>query len=308
MENQGFTTSFIVDATPDQVFAAVKDVRGWWYENIDGPTDQLNGVFTYHYRDVHRCKIKVAELIPNRKISWLVLDNYFKFTKDQSEWTGDTIVFEITKKDGSTQLDFTHQGLVPDYECFDICHDAWTHYIQGSLHDLIVKGKGKATPKEEAVSEGLPEEQTSPSGPDTKFIYHRLLIKTPVETVFEALTTQKGLAGWWTPYTTAVPEMGSIATFRFAPDYQKEMKIVELQAYTKVKWKCIQGYDDWIGTTVSLSLEPHLKGTDLFFRHEGWQSYSRDFASCSFDWALFLRSLRLLCETGKGMPYPDFNK
>jgi uncharacterized protein YndB with AHSA1/START domain len=308
MENQGFKTTFLVNATPQQVFAAVANVRGWWSDNIEGPTDQLDGEFLYHYEDVHRCKMKVTELIPNEKVAWQVLDNYFKFTEDQSEWTGDTILFEISAKDGSTQLDFTHQGLVPDYECFDICHDAWTHYIQGSLRDLILKGKGSPTPREGITASTVSADKKRPESPDTKSIYHRLLIKSPVETVFEALTKQEGLAGGWTSHTTAAPEMGSIARFRFEPDYVKEMKILELQAYRKVKWECINGYEEWIGTTVSFDLEPHVKGTILLFRHGGWQNYSQDFASCSFDWALFLRSLRLLCETGKGLPYPDFEK
>lgn len=308
MENQDFTTTILVDATPEQVFAAVNNVRGWWSENIDGMTNQLGAEFSYHYEDVHRCKMEITEWEPNKKVAWRVLDNYFKFTKDQSEWTGDTILFEISMVGGKTQLHFTHQGLIPDYECFDICHDAWTHYIQGSLQDLILKGKGSPTPKAGTVTSSTPTEEPKLENPSTKSIYHRFLVKAPVETVFGALTTQQGLAGWWTPQTTAVPELGSIARFRFEPDYFKEMKIVELQPYSRVKWLCVKGYEDWIGTTVSFDLEPHAKGAWLLFRHEGWGSYSLNFASCSFDWALFLRSLKLLCETGKGLPYPDYNK
>ena len=307
MENQDFTTRIVVDATPEQVFAAVNNVRGWWSENIEGPTDQLRAEFSYHYEDVHRCKMMVIELVPNEKVAWQVLENYFKFTKDQSEWTGDTILFEISAKDEKTQLILTHKGLVPEYECFNICQDAWTHYIHGSLKDLILKGKGSPTPKGDSAGDIASKYAVKPENSDTKSIYHRFLIKAPVEKVFEALTKQDGLAGWWTPQTMATAELGSIARFRFEPDYFKEMKIIELQPYSKVKWECVKGYEDWIGTTVSFDLEPHAKGSTLLFRHEGWESYSLNFASCSFDWALFLRSLRLLCETGKGLPYPEFN-
>src|SRR5690606_33572088 len=185
---------------------------------------------------------------------------------------------------------------------------AWTHYIQGSLRDFISKGKGSPTPKDSIPpSRVSPVEETTKSH-GTKSVYHRLLIKSPVETVFKALTSQEGLAGWWTPHSTATPELGSIARFRFEPEYFKEMKVVALQPYRRVKWECVCGHDDWIGTKVSFDLEPHAKGSILLFRHGGWQNYSQDFASCNFDWALFLRSLRLLCETGKGLPYPDFDK
>jgi hypothetical protein len=63
-----------------------------------------------------------------------------------------------------------------------------------------------------------------------------------------------------------------------------------------------------VGTTITFELEPHNKGCTLMFHHDNWAAYSQEFASCSFDWALFLRSLKMLCETGKGKPFPDFNK
>lgn len=140
-----------------------------------------------------------------------------------------------------------------------------------------------------------------------KSIFHSLVIEASPDKVYEAITTQKGLSGWWTPQTTATPEVGSTATFAF-DDYVKEMKVEELVPSTKVKWLCVKAYPEWIGTTITFELKPHAKGTALLFHHDGWKDYTAEFAGCSFDWALFLRSLKLLCETGKGLPYPDFRK
>lgn len=311
MKNNDFSTTIVVDATPQEVFNAINNVRGWWSENIDGDTDKLNSEFQYHYQDVHRAKIKIIEVVPNEKVVWHVLDNYFKFTKDETEWKNTRVIFELSKKDNKTALKFTHQGLVPEYECFQICHDAWTHYIQDSLKNLIMTGKGNATPKD--VEDGsskstLSEGNTATAPQNDRSIYHRLLIEAPVEKVYQALTTQEGLAGWWTPDTLAKPEVGSILRFAFGPDYFKEMKVEELKPYSKVKWLCIKAYEEWVGTTLTFELEPHRKGCILFFHHDGWKNYTPEFASCSYDWALFFRSLKFLCETGKGFPYPDFNK
>ncbi len=95
---------------------------------VDGGQKKLKAVQTnsmmslhYHYEDVHRCKMKLIEVVPDKKVVWLVMDNYFNFTKDKSEWKGTKITFEISKKDNKTQIRFTHLGLVPEYECFDIC-------------------------------------------------------------------------------------------------------------------------------------------------------------------------------------------
>lgn len=147
MSNQHFTTSIQVGQSPEEVFNAVNNVRGWWSEEIEGDTDKPNAEFDYHYEDAHRCKMKIITFIPNEKIVWLVLDNYFKFTQDKNEWKGNTIIFEITVKDDKTQLQFTQEGLTPQYECYDICRGAWTNYIQNSLHSLITTGKGKPNGK-----------------------------------------------------------------------------------------------------------------------------------------------------------------
>jgi uncharacterized protein YndB with AHSA1/START domain len=308
MKSEDFTTVVLVDAPAQNVFAAVNNVRGWWSENIDGDTDKLNGEFLYHYQDVHRAKMRITEFVPNKKVVWHVVDNYFKFTEDETEWKDTDVIFEIEEKEGKTQLTFTHKGLIPDYECYNVCHDAWTHYIQDSLKDLILTGKGSPTPKD--TEEGSADTPLAGEHDSTEgiCICHRLFIAAPVEKVFEAISTQKGLAAWWTPDTIAKPETGSISRFAFGPDYFKEIRVEELKPYNKVKWVCLKAHEEWIGTTITFELEPHHKGSTLFFHHDGWGGYTQEFAGCSYDWALFLRNLKSLCETGKGFPYPDFNK
>lgn len=152
MTTSDFNTSFSVDETPDAAFKAINNVRGWWSENIEGGTEQLNDEFTYQASNLHKCTMRLIEVIPDKKVVWLVLDNYFSFTKDDTEWIGNTIEFDISEKDNKTQVQFTHHGLVPAYECYDICFDAWTGYINDSLRNLITTGKGQPNPKEPVTS------------------------------------------------------------------------------------------------------------------------------------------------------------
>ncbi|RUT69955.1 SRPBCC domain-containing protein [Flavobacterium cupreum] len=149
MNTQDFTTTLVTDHSAEDVFNAVTNVRGWWSEEIEGDAAQLNDTFKYRYEDVHRCKVKLTEVIPNRKIVWLVEENYFNFTEDKKEWTGTKPTFEISEKDGKTELRFTHFGLVPDYECFEICKDSWTN----SLKKLITTGKGQPNGKDKPQTE-----------------------------------------------------------------------------------------------------------------------------------------------------------
>jgi len=142
MNDQDFTTSFTVDQTPEEAFAAITNPRGWWSEAIEGSTDKLDDEFTYRNEDVHHCKMRLTEVIPGKKVVWFVLDNYFNFTEDKSEWKGTEITFEVSEKGNQTEIRFTHLGLVPEYECFDVCSNAWGSYINGSLRSLITTGKG----------------------------------------------------------------------------------------------------------------------------------------------------------------------
>jgi hypothetical protein len=143
MTAQDFTASFAVDQSPEEVFAAINNVRGWWSGDIEGSTDQLGAEWSYRYLDVHYSKQEITELIPGRKVGWHVLDGYLNFTHDKSEWTGTHITFEISASGDRTEVRFTHLGLVPTFECFDSCSNAWGFYINGSLRSLITTGQGE---------------------------------------------------------------------------------------------------------------------------------------------------------------------
>jgi hypothetical protein len=145
---KNYTSSFTVDQSPEEVFAAINNVRGWWSGEIDGRTDQLGAEFTYRYEDIHRSVQKITELVPGKKIVWHVADADINFVKDKKEWNGTDIVFEIAKKGGKTELRFTHVGLVPAIECYGKCAGAWGFYINESLRSLITTGKGDPNEKE----------------------------------------------------------------------------------------------------------------------------------------------------------------
>ena len=152
---QNYTARFTVDQTPEEVFAAISNVRGWWSEAIDGDTDRLGAEFKYHNQDIHRARFKITEFTPGKKVVWHVLDNYFNFVQDEKEWTGTDIVFEIDRQGDETELRFTHVGLTPTYECYNVCSDSWGTYITRSLRDLITTGKGQPNPIEAVVSKAL---------------------------------------------------------------------------------------------------------------------------------------------------------
>src|ERR1035438_76154 len=143
LSDQDYGTAFMVSETPEEVFAAINNVRGWWSGEIDGSTEKLGAEFTYRYKDVHRTTQKITQLVPGKKVVWHVLDAQLNFVRDKTEWNDTDIVFEITKKDRKTEVRFRHIGLVPAFECFGGCSGAWGFYINDSLRSLIATGKGQ---------------------------------------------------------------------------------------------------------------------------------------------------------------------
>ncbi|RZK57238.1 MAG: SRPBCC domain-containing protein [Pedobacter sp.] len=139
-----FTSTILVDQTPAEAFTAINNVRGWWQGEIEGNTEKLNEEFSYRMKDVHYSKQRIIESIPNEKVVWQVTDSELSSFKDKGEWTGTTIVFEISKVGDKTEIRFTHIGLVPTFECYGNCSWAWSQLIQESLFSFITTGKGVA--------------------------------------------------------------------------------------------------------------------------------------------------------------------
>ncbi len=113
MTSQNFTTTFVVDQTPDEAFAAITNVRGWWSGEIEGPTDKLGGEFTYRYQDVHYTKQRISELVPGHKVTWQIVDAYLSFTEDPNEWTGTNVTFEILPQGDQTEVRFSTSAWSP---------------------------------------------------------------------------------------------------------------------------------------------------------------------------------------------------
>lgn len=146
MKTSDFSTSFSVDQSPEEVFNAINNVRGWWSGELEGNMDKPGGEFTYRVPGMHFSRQKITVFIPGKKIVWHVSDAELSFVEDKSEWKGTDIVFEIAEKGGKTEVHFMHTGLVPAFECYKDCSNAWGLLILGNLRNLIATGKDQPSP------------------------------------------------------------------------------------------------------------------------------------------------------------------
>ena len=81
-------------------------------------------------------------------------------------------------------------------------------------------------------------------------ILHAVGIKATSHEVYTALTTIKGLAGWWTSDTRGDSAVNAVIHFHFGPKARVDTKVLELKRDALVLWEVIDAHADWIGTAI----------------------------------------------------------
>jgi uncharacterized protein YndB with AHSA1/START domain len=302
MKDQGYATTLVLSKSPEEVFNAVNNVRGWWSEQIEGRTDALDQVFKYHYQDVHRSQMKIIEFIPNSRLVWRVEDNYFNFIKDNSEWKGTTISFDIEKSGNNTILQFKHIGLVPAYECYNICADAWKNYIEVSLKDLIETGKGRPNPYQTSIDSAAEKKNSNES-----FSVSYLIDKAPA-TVFNAINA---VDKWWSAdfkgFSESVADEFEVS---FADIHYSRHKVLEMLPFKRIVWVVLDSKlsflkdpSEWNGTKNVFEISTEEGQTRLSFTHVGLVPSIECFNDCSKGWKHYLeKSLLPYILEGKVVP------
>ncbi len=135
-------------------------------------------------------------------------------------------------------------------------------------------------------------------------ILHALPILAKRKRVYKALTEQDGLRSWWTRFTMAEPTVGYVNQFGFGGEFKFLMRIDDLVRDELVQWTCLEGHEEWEQTRIEFNLSDlaNNSGTLVRFSHTGWLSQDGVFAQCNYDWAQYLRSLKLYLEKGDGTP------
>jgi uncharacterized protein YndB with AHSA1/START domain len=141
-QKQDYRTEISANVTPQEALDKISSVPEWWGKNFQGKSKRVNDIFTVHFPSGDTYKIRVAEIVPNKRIVWEVIDAFQGWVKNTSEWKGTRIIWEIKEeKNGGVLIDMTHVGLVP-LECYDRCKMGWDYLMHQSLSKFLTEGKG----------------------------------------------------------------------------------------------------------------------------------------------------------------------
>jgi hypothetical protein len=288
MEETSFSTAIEVEKAPAQVFEAINDVRGWWSQNLIGKTDELNATFSHRDRYL-LVTFKIVQLSP-QKIVWQVVSSHINmFLDNLQEWVGTKIVFDISESNHKTQIKFTHEGLIPQFECHKVCSKAWGFFITSSLKNFIESGKG------DPISDDYASFTTS------------ITVAKSAEEVYEAVNNVRG---WW---------LGDIqgdtsnlnAEFKFYEGNMLEFhfRIIEAVPHKRIVWLVLdQNFrntekQEWKGTTIHFEISRQDGQTQLRFTHLGLVPTLDSYEPCQNAWGNYINiSLHNMITEGKGQP------
>ena len=135
MEYKNFQFTFTTSQKPTEVYKHLLEVERWWSglynETVIGKSEKVGDEFSFCAGGgAHYSNQKLVELIPNKKIQWLVTDSKLSFLTKTDEWNNTKFGFDISIEDYTTKVTFTHEGLIPKIECYGGFSSAWTQYLK----------------------------------------------------------------------------------------------------------------------------------------------------------------------------------
>jgi hypothetical protein len=142
MANKNYTAKIEITKSPGKVFNDLKEVSKWWSKDFEGSGAKLHDEFIIHHPGRHYSRQRLIEVVPGKKMVWLVTESNLNWIeKNKEEWTSTKMIFEITHDVDTTFLWFTHEGLDPEKECYEKCSLGWNMVIKDWLFNFINYGK-----------------------------------------------------------------------------------------------------------------------------------------------------------------------
>lgn len=136
-------------------------------------------------------------------------------------------------------------------------------------------------------------------------LMHSVIIAADAGRIYEAISTGKGLASFWTRDSVAHPKVGTTAKFGFGGP-TLELKVDELQPSRLVRWSSLDGFPAWMGTTITWEIgQAENGGSEVKFSHDGWPAElpQADLASVNYTWGRVVGCLKKYVETGEPAPF-----
>jgi len=255
METKNFQSSISAKISAGEAIKKISKVPEWWGITFSGNSERQNDKFVVKMGGDSFFDFTVSELIPDKKVVWLVTNCYMPWCSDKKEWAHTKLIFDLSENNGVTTLDFTHEGLTPEIECYKDCETGWTHWIRTSLFSYFTTGKGQFKQRKTIKYTAAIEVAKSP------------------DVVFNCITND--VAKFWLEEVEGeANKLNDEFIFRSGDKHYSKNKVIELEPNKKVVWlvtDSIRKTDnfEWTGTKMIFELTPKGDNTMLEFTYDG---------------------------------------
>ena len=145
MTNQDYRLSVSAPVSASDAYNKIARVSEWWAKDFDGSARNLGDTFTVRFGAAFGetfVDFKITEAVPGSKVVWHVTNSYLPWLQDKTEWNDTDVVFKVSASQSETTVTMTHEGLVPEVECFDSCVQGWNQYFGQSFRQFLIDGYG----------------------------------------------------------------------------------------------------------------------------------------------------------------------
>lgn len=145
-KSKDYQKSVLIAGNRLGVFKAITERIDEWWGTVDRQPSAEGVAFKVSFGEAF-WRFKVIDFQRGSRISWECITSnqmHAGLMGIKEEWLGTKLHWELSEQtDGMTTLSFTHEGLVPDFNCYEVCSDAWGFFVGMSLKELVEQGAGQ---------------------------------------------------------------------------------------------------------------------------------------------------------------------
>lgn len=305
MTNGNYTSGIEVAQSAEKVFNAIKDVTSWWSKDFEGSSANPNDEFIINHPGQHYSKQKLIEVVPGKKIVWLVTESKLNWLVNTQEWTNTKMIFEISSHGDSTVLHFTHEGLVPEKECYAMCEKGWDMIIKDWLFHFIQFG----VPSEE-MSKAAEIRNTHLKNKikiENKSYHRTITVNAPAEETIKRISQ---INHWWKKdFSGKAEKLNDTFTVPFGEPSFVDFVVSQFEPGKKLAWRVTDCYlpwfndkKEWNNTEVVFDLSEQNGKTKIDFTHVGLVPQIECYEVCEKGWDGHIKALETFVNEGKGIP------
>lgn len=130
---------------PSEVYAALTTkagIQGWWTPDCEVPSG-VGDLLKVRFGEMFHT-YEIESLVPNEVVQWHCTEHFHNLpglTKFD-EWVGTRLHFRLAPAGEGTVLNFDHEGLSPELDCYAHCSERWPFFLGVSLKGHVENGIG----------------------------------------------------------------------------------------------------------------------------------------------------------------------